>query len=169
MFNKFLEIDKEIKDFNELDKVIKKSRIYDGGLEILLGISTQEELDRSSPWVSYEDGKTCFYEDSAEDDCQKTEYIHVPMNTEETTMAKKDYKVTIRETLEKEIDVKAFSAAEAQMAVENAYRSGNIVLTADDFTEREINCREAEKVCKKIMQREEISCSRNHNIMGRER
>lgn len=81
-------------------------------------------------------------------------------------MGKKDYRVIIRETLEKEITVKAFNAAEAQMIVENAYRSGNIVLTADDFTEREINCREAEKVRKKdMLQREDIARWKTHNTI----
>ena len=83
-------------------------------------------------------------------------------------MTKKEYKVTIREILEKEISVKAFSAAEAQLKIENSYLSGNIVLTADDFMEREINCREAEKIQEKdIMQREEMLRQKKQNSMSK--
>jgi putative transcriptional regulator len=81
MYNKILIIDREIKEFETLDKIIKNSKIFDGGLEFLLGITNQEELDHASPRVSYEDGCTVIYEESVSE--SDTEYIHVPMSVKE--------------------------------------------------------------------------------------
>lgn len=44
------------------------------------------------------------------------------------------FKVTITESLEKVIEVEADNMSNAICLVEDQYRSGDIVLTADDYT-----------------------------------
>lgn len=45
----------------------------------------------------------------------------------------KKYKILIKETLEKEIEVNAEDEKTAYEIIENKYYNGDIVLTADDF------------------------------------
>ena len=55
------------------------------------------------------------------------------------------YKVTITETLERTFEVEAENLAEATIGVNDKYRNGDIVLTADDFRDYEIEVKPYEE------------------------
>ena len=52
------------------------------------------------------------------------------------------YKVFITEILSKEVEVEAKNAQEAKIIANGMYRTGKIVLTADDFVCYSVRCRE---------------------------
>lgn len=52
------------------------------------------------------------------------------------------YTVEITETLQRKIEVEAENCGQAVNNVMNLYRNGDIVLTADDYTETTYNCKE---------------------------
>ena len=54
------------------------------------------------------------------------------------------WEVTIRETLVRVVEVEAEDAYDAEDLVRSQYDAGNIVLEADDFSDVEIEAKEAE-------------------------
>lgn len=54
------------------------------------------------------------------------------------------WKVTIRETLVRVVEVEADDICEAEDLVRSQYDAGDIVLEADDFSDVEIEAKEAE-------------------------
>ena len=55
-----------------------------------------------------------------------------------------EYRVNIREILEKEVIIEAGSRTEATQIAANRYRNEDIVLTADDYKETEISSKKIE-------------------------
>lgn len=51
----------------------------------------------------------------------------------------KTYKIEITETLQKIIEIDAINEIEAYKIINNKYKSGQIVLDANDFIKKEIN------------------------------
>ena len=51
------------------------------------------------------------------------------------------YKATIRETLEREVEIEADSKGDAYLLAHEKYKNGDIVLTADDFENFNITIR----------------------------
>lgn len=52
-------------------------------------------------------------------------------------MEKKVFKITVEETLAREIEVEAYDVDDAITIVKSQYRNGDIVLDADDFVDVE--------------------------------
>lgn len=50
------------------------------------------------------------------------------------------HKIEITETLQRVIEVEALTGEDAERVAIKLYRSGEIVLSADDFTLVEVNC-----------------------------
>ena len=54
---------------------------------------------------------------------------------EKERIAVKKYRIIVRETLEKVLDIEASSREEAEEQAKHAWKIGDCVLSADDFTE----------------------------------
>ena len=55
------------------------------------------------------------------------------------------HKIEITETLQRVIEVEALTGEDAERVAIKLYRSGEIVLSADDFTLVEVNCMQHEE------------------------
>lgn len=79
------------------------------------------------------------------DYCSDTDSCKHNQKPANRTDAVHRYSVTIKEELERVVDIDATSPEEAEYAVKEAYRRSEYVLDADDFTGVSFNVREVEQ------------------------